>query len=292
LRKILAYRVRSGLLNRNAEEYRAELLQKLNRNKTFSQIVETTDGREIEVTNYRMDEGGWVATHEDRTEDRRRDESFRLMFDSNPVAMCVFDRETLRFLAVNDAAIRQYGYSREKFMTMVATDLRAPNDTTPLAFVRGLSDSESVEHVRHHCRADGTEIYVTIFSRTLIYDNKNAWLVAINDITVRKLAEDELRRTKMFLNTVIESVPMPIVVKTVKTGRFTLVNKASLDLHGHRRETIIGKTLDDVFSKEVAERISAQDANAWRPVSRSPFAVIRSRRQKAIARSSRKRPPY
>ncbi len=265
LREILKYRVKLGLLNRNVEEYRAGLLQQLKQNKTFSTIVEASDGREIAITNYRMDEGGWVATHEDRTEDRRRDESFRLMFASNPVPMCVIDGETLRFLAVNDAAIRQYGYSRDKFMTMVATDLRTLNDTTPLAFIRGLPDSQSAEHVRRHRRADGTEIFVTVSSRTLIYDNKKAWLVAINDITARKLAEDELRRTKMFLDTVIENVPMPIVVKAVKSGRYTLVNKASLELHGYRRETFIGKTMYDVFPKESSEHIIAQDAECLRP---------------------------
>ena len=52
-----------------------------------------------------MANGGWVATHEDVTEAKLREESFRLLFDSNPVPMWVHDHERLRFLAVNEAAV-------------------------------------------------------------------------------------------------------------------------------------------------------------------------------------------
>ena len=88
-------------------------------------------------------------------------------------------------------------------------------------------------------------------------------LAAINDITARKLAEDDLRRTKIFLDAVIENVPMPIVVKTVKDGRFTLINKASEELYGYKREETIGKTLYDIFPKERADLITAQDAECY-----------------------------
>jgi hypothetical protein len=46
-----------------------------------------------------MANGGWVATHQDVTEAKHREESFRLLFEGNPVPMWVIDRETLRFLA-------------------------------------------------------------------------------------------------------------------------------------------------------------------------------------------------
>ena len=63
-----------------------------------------------------MSDGGWVSTHEDITEAKRREESFRLLFQGSPMPMWAMDRRTLKFLAVNDAAIEHYGYSREQFL--------------------------------------------------------------------------------------------------------------------------------------------------------------------------------
>ena len=75
-----------------------------------------------------MSNGGWVATHEDVTEARLREESFRLLFENNPAPMWVFDRDSLRFLAVNEAAVVHYGYSREQFMAMTVPNLRPAED--------------------------------------------------------------------------------------------------------------------------------------------------------------------
>jgi diguanylate cyclase (GGDEF)-like protein/PAS domain S-box-containing protein len=74
-----------------------------------------------------------------------------------------------------------------------------------------------------------------------------------------KLAEDKLRRAKVFLDAVIENVPMPIVVKTANDFRFILINKASEELFGIKRDVVIGKTLRETYSQERAERIEMQD---------------------------------
>jgi PAS domain S-box-containing protein len=51
-----------------------------------------------------------------------------MLFGSNPQPMWVFDIETLRFLEVNDAAIRHYGYSRDEFLSMTILDILPPED--------------------------------------------------------------------------------------------------------------------------------------------------------------------
>src|SRR6185436_3216750 len=60
------------------------------------------------------------------------DERYRSMFDKSPLPMWMYDRETLRFLAVNDAAVRHYGYSRDQFATMTLTDIRPSEDALAL----------------------------------------------------------------------------------------------------------------------------------------------------------------
>src|SRR4051812_47910598 len=68
------------------------------------------------------------ALERKQTERALRDSEhrYRSMFESNPIPMWVFDRDTLEFLAVNDAAITHYGYTREEFLRMTIKDIRRP----------------------------------------------------------------------------------------------------------------------------------------------------------------------
>ena len=112
------------------------------------------DGRYVAVVHRPMANGGWVTTHQDVTEAKHREESFRLLFEGNPVPMWVIDRETLRFLAVNEAAVAHYGYTREQFMAMSVADLRPSDDRERFkAFIHGLSDDQFVENVGQHIKA-------------------------------------------------------------------------------------------------------------------------------------------
>ena len=56
------------------------------------------------------------------------DQTFRLLFEHHPVPMWIYDLETLAFLAVNDAAVTRYGYSREEFLGMTIKDIRPAED--------------------------------------------------------------------------------------------------------------------------------------------------------------------
>jgi diguanylate cyclase (GGDEF)-like protein/PAS domain S-box-containing protein len=248
------------------------------------------DGRYISIFHRPMADGGWVATHDDVTEAKRREESFRLLFDNNPVAMWVFDRETLRFLAVNDAAVTQYGYSREQFLTMAVPDIRAAQIDDSASFLHALPENQNGQYVGQHQRSDGTKIHVLVYSRTLNYEDQEARLVAIHDITDRKLAEDELHQTKMFLDTVIENVPMPILVKTVKDGRFALSNRASEELFGFKHDEVIGKSPHEIHDKQLAEIIVARDKESLlsdQPILSRDFAVTTRERGTRILISKR-----
>ena len=104
-----------------------------------------------------MVNGGWVATHEDVTERVLREESFRLLFEGNPVPMCVIHQVSLRFLAVNEAAVKHYGYSSEQILSMTAADLQPAQEREHFAqFVHSLPHEQLVGNVTRHTKADGT----------------------------------------------------------------------------------------------------------------------------------------
>jgi diguanylate cyclase (GGDEF)-like protein/PAS domain S-box-containing protein len=82
------------------------------------------------------------------------------------------------------------------------------------------------------------------------------------DITARQQAERELASTKNFLDMIIESVPMPLVVKDPQTQQFTYVNQAYEEFIGRPRADLIGKTVHDIYPREYAQYVVERDNEA------------------------------
>ena len=85
------------------------------------------------------------------------------------------------------------------------------------------------------------------------------WVATHEDITERRRSEQELKRTKTFLDTVVENVPVTIIVKEVPDHRYVLVNRAGEKFFGIPREQIIGRTVAEVFSQETAASMIEND---------------------------------
>ena len=118
---------------------------------------------------------------------KRREASFRLLFLSNPIPMWVRDRTTGGMIAVNDSALSHYGYCREQFLAMAAADLLSPGASESAA------ESISGGAQQQHRKANGEEIEVAIYERSLTYDGLDAALVAAIDLTERRRAEQRIR---------------------------------------------------------------------------------------------------
>lgn len=120
---------------------------------------------------------------------------YRMLFEGNPHPMWVFDRESQRFLAVNDAAVRHYGYTREEFLALSVLDLRPEEDIPRLSqVIHQPSHSRKDGGTWRHRRKDGSLIDVEIMSDDIIFDGRRARLVMASDVTARVTAERELAR--------------------------------------------------------------------------------------------------
>src|SRR5437667_5224674 len=139
---------------------------------------------------------------------------YRLLFESNPLSMWVFDVETLRFLAVNDAAVRHYGYSREEFLEMTIKDIRPTEDVDQLlsALATSVGDFGNVSGVLRHQKKDDGVIDVDVSWHKLNFSGRTAKLVLANDVTERKRAEQEILVQKARFQQLFENTPMGIVV--------------------------------------------------------------------------------
>jgi diguanylate cyclase (GGDEF)-like protein/PAS domain S-box-containing protein len=206
-----------------------------------------------------------VGSITDISELKQRESSSRLLFDSNPLPMWVFDLENLRFLAVNAAAVEHYGYSREQFLGMTVLDIRPAGDADLLRDVVAAHDRDSAaDRVWRHIKADGTEIDVASYTQVMHYEGRPAWMVALIDVTERQRATDELRRTRQFLDTVIENVPAMLFVKEASEHRYILMNRAGEELLGIPSEELIGKNDYDFMPKEEADSFFVRDQEVLR----------------------------
>lgn len=140
-----------------------------------------------------------------------REQEYQLVFDANPQPMWVYDTETLRFLEVNDAAARVYGYSRTEFLSMTIAEIRRPEDVPAMkASVQTPRTASWRDGPWRHLRRDGSEIWVEIAATSLQFHERPARLILAIDVTERQAAEQEkqetARREQAFLRDVLASV--------------------------------------------------------------------------------------
>jgi PAS domain S-box-containing protein len=123
---------------------------------------------------------------------RESEERYRKLFELNPQPSWIYDRETLRFMAVNRAALENYGYSTEEFLSMSVADIR-PSEDIPalLRNVGKLHDGQKEHGLWRHLKKDGTTIFVEITSYSLDFAGHPADFVIAVDVTERQRAEKE-----------------------------------------------------------------------------------------------------
>jgi two-component system, cell cycle sensor histidine kinase and response regulator CckA len=125
------------------------------------------------------------------------DERYGMLFGSNPQPMWVFDAETLAFLAVNDAAIRHYGYNREEFLSMTIMDLLPPEDAPGLHHGlerTGLQRGDVA--LAQHQRKDGTIVDMELVSHEMELEGRRARLVLATDISERTRTRAALHQSE------------------------------------------------------------------------------------------------
>ena len=163
---------------------------------------------------------------------RSSEERYRQMFDINPNPLLVFDAKTFQFLAVNDAAVKLYGYSREEFLRITAADIR-PKDDVPvfLERVRTHPQNDLENAVVRHRTRDGRIIDVEVNSAALEFQGQHARMAFVRDLTEERrtraaLGAIETRYRELFENAVEG------VYQTNAEGKFIAVNPSLAQIFG------------------------------------------------------------
>jgi diguanylate cyclase (GGDEF)-like protein/PAS domain S-box-containing protein len=204
------------------------------------------------------------ATLSDIGELKRREASFRLLFDGNPVPMWLYDPDSLRFIGVNDAAVAHYGYDRDRFMRMTLLDLWPADEwNVHRETARAVAEVYQSDRTWRHLKADGSEIEVLTYARKVAFGARQAVLVAVVDVTERKQAE--ARIAYMAHHDALTGLPNRVLFHERLADALALVRRAGggpglavhcLDLdHFKSVNDTLGHPVGDLLLKAVAERL-------------------------------------
>jgi diguanylate cyclase (GGDEF)-like protein/PAS domain S-box-containing protein len=169
------------------EEWLTERLALLdNPNGRHEQLL--ADGRCIMIEERKTADGGTIGLRVDITEMKAREEGFRLLFESNPVPLLVYDPVEESIRSANAAAAEHFGYSVRDLAGMPAERLFAADEWPEARRLLATSCSDKERFWRQVAR-DWSEIESVLFTRQSVIDGRLATIVSVFDVTERRKAE-------------------------------------------------------------------------------------------------------
>ena len=168
---------------------------------------------------------------------RESEEKYRQLFATVSDAITMFDAETKRFVDVNDAAVKLYGYSREEFLKLRHADIIDDPQRSDASIRGALADETGRSLVRCHRKRDGTIFPVEISASKFALGNRTVLFGVIRDITERMRAEEALRESEARYRAVVEHIPAITYTTAVgKTSRTAYLSPQAERLLGFRIE--------------------------------------------------------
>ena len=195
---------------------------------------------------------------------RDSEERYRLLFESTPQPIWVYNEETLGFLAVNEAATRTYGYSRDEFLSMTVKNLR-PEEDIPTLLIKNAEDPDTLvisSPWRHQTR-DKRTIYVEMSSHPVVFDGKNSRLVIVNDVTERKLLDEKQQRLHNSIQQsaaewrqTFNAMDFPVLIVDLD-GTIKRSNSAAEQIAGVTAEELANRNVGELGNKQPWKKAGA-----------------------------------
>ncbi|WP_461449030.1 PAS domain S-box protein [Mucilaginibacter sp.] len=173
--------------------------------------------------------------------------SFKVLFYHNPQPMWIVEVDTLKFFAVNDAAIRHYGYSRSEFLSITLAKIRPPKEHGEMIeLINKIKDRQSVKKELTHVKKNGDIILVNITSYTVNYQGHECRMVIINDVTRQSVVNGKLQTAWAKLRQTLETMTDGFITLNKKL-QFTYINKEALRILSTKKNISLNKNIFDVF---------------------------------------------
>jgi diguanylate cyclase (GGDEF)-like protein/PAS domain S-box-containing protein len=189
---------------------------------------------------------------------------YRMLFESNPHPMWMYDTETLAFLQVNDAAAHQYGYAREEFLRMTMADIRPGEEFSRLAAELQHACESPLNGPWRHQRRDGSFMLVDIASHQLEYNGRKVTFSLMQDVTERDRLHEQLVHqanhdilTGLPNRALLEDRMTQTIAYASRYGQKAALLCIDLDRFKQINDTY-GHAIGDVCLQEIGRRLSAR----------------------------------
>lgn len=221
--------------------------------------------RSIERKNSNKEIVGFIGIIKDVSENvktslqlKKTQDSFKYIFENNPLPMWIYDIDKKKFVNINKATVKHYGYTHEEFLALNGSFIR--NDDQSKQTLAGKSAIETDVLIREetHKLKNGSIIYVEVYSQPINLNgsNENIVLEVIKDITKRKVAEEKIIESEQRFKTLSKISPVAIF-RTNNHGELTYVNEYWTEMTGIFPEIAFGKKWWDglpIQDSVIAER--------------------------------------
>lgn len=200
-----------------------------------------------------------IQTDEALEESERK---YRLLFEGNPLPMWVFDVETGAFLAVNDAAVHHYGFTRDEFRRMTIFDVRPAEDVPAIqkkmAQVAASPNGLDVAGIWRHRRKDGRFVEMDVTTHAVTFGGRAARLATAYDVAAGRHAAEALEVSEARFHALLDNTAAVVFVKD-QSGRYQLINRQFERLYHMTQAQAIGQTDYDLFPRDVADVLRRND---------------------------------
>ncbi len=166
---------------------------------------------------------------------------YRQMFNNDPFPSLVYDIETLEIVDVNDIALKNYGYSREEFLSLNVMDLVASETVSEVLDILARSPTDSCAASSRHVKKDGSIIDVEVTGHLLDFPGKQYRMITVIDVTERKRTENRLNFTQAVVDRVVDCI-----FWVDSKARIIYVNEAACRTTGYSRDELLSMTVFDM----------------------------------------------
>ena len=185
------------------------------------------------------------------------------LFRLHPQPMWVYDPQTLAFIAVNDAAVQAYGWTREEFLSMTLRDIRPPEDIPALESAVRRKRSQTTRSERwRHLRRDGSLMIVEVTTIDLEWRGRPGRLTTTLDVTEQVRAQEEVRESEEQFRLMVEGSEQVFFFVHDEAGIFRYLSPSVEAVLGYPPDALVGRHFsvldaDPAAGSEVAARTAA-----------------------------------
>lgn len=196
--------------------------------------------------------------HEDiKTIISQRGKMLDYYIQNSPEPIFVFEKESLKFLEINQSALKLYGYNRDEFLKLDLTDLYSPEDFQSLMESLKNSTNQKTTPVFRQKTKDGRDIYVQLTYNDFKYNGLDSFFVIVNDITDKLLLENENKLYKELIENTSD-----IIIETDEFGFIKSVNNTTVTKLGYDKNFLLDTSFSTLVNDDERGMINSNLFNS------------------------------